>query len=289
MSAFLHRLWREPLVRFFGIGAGLFLVYAVAGPRLSTEDRYIDIDQYELEVLAALWQAQWRRPPTSGELTQLVMDRVREEVLYREALALNLDDNDVLVRRRLALKLEMALNDVAATVEPNDDDLKQYFQRHGDLYVDPPGLTLTHRFFSDAARGDKAETDARTALGSLIAGLAVEDDSFHAAKTLTLEDADRLEQIFGTGFRDAVVEEAATPSQRAWFGPVRSAYGVHLVRVDDFRKARQRTFEEVGEQVLDDWRRDYIAARESERYAEMRALYDVNVAPFSSIGDLVQP
>ena len=106
---------------------------------------------------------------------------------------------------------------------------------------------------------------------------------------MTLEDADRLEQIFGTGFRDAVVEEAATPSQRAWFGPVRSAYGVHLVRVDDFRKARQRTFEEVGEQVLDDWRRDYLAARESERYAEMRALYDVNVAPFSSIGDLVQP
>ena len=122
--------------------------------------------------MAALWQAQWRRPPTRDELTRLVGDRVREEVLYREAL--DLDENDVLVRRRLAEKLEMALNDVAATAEPSADDLRRHFESHADRYVD-------------------------------------------------------------------------------------------------------------------DWRRDHVAARESERYAEMRARYEVDVAPFASIGDLVQP
>lgn len=285
-----RRVLREPLVRFFAIGAGLFLVYAVAGTGSPTDDRRINIDQYELEVLAALWQAQWTRPPTHEELTQLIADRVREEVLYREALALNLDENDVLVRRRLAQKLEMALNDVAATAEPSDDDLTRYFVAHADRYVEPAGLTLTHRFFSDDRRGDRVETDAQTAFEALIAGAPVDDDSFHVSKTLSLENADRLEQIFGTAFRETVIEQAAPPrSQRAWFGPVRSAYGAHVVRVDAFRETRPQTFDEAREQVLEDWRREYVAARESERYAEMRALYEVDVAPFASIGDLVQP
>ena len=285
-----RRFWREPLTRFFAAGAGLFVLYALAGSRAPADDRRIVIDEYELQALAALWQAQWRRPPTQDELTRLVVDRVREEVLYREALALDLDENDVLVRRRLAEKLEMALNDVAATDEPSDDDLRRYFESHADRYVEPAGLTLTHRFFSRDRRGDSAEADARRALEALVAGGTVDDDSFHAAKTLTLEDAGRLGRIFGAAFRDAVLEHAGRPrSRRAWFGPVPSAYGAHLVRVDDYAEGRRRTLDEARETVLDDWRRDHVAARESERYAEMRARYEVDVAPFASIGDLVQP
>ena len=285
-----RRLWREPLTRFFAAGAGLFVLYALAGSQAPADDRRIVIDRYELEALAALWQAQWRRPPTRDELTRLVVDRVREEVLYREALALDLDENDVLVRRRLAEKLEMALNDVAATAEPSDDDLRGYFDSHAERYVEPAALTLTHRFFSRDRRGDSAESDARRALEALAVGRAVDDDSFHAAKTLTLPDAGRLEQIFGTAFRDAVLEHAArSPSRHAWFGPVPSAYGVHLVRVNAYQGGRRQRLDEVHETVLDDWRRDHVAARESERYAEMRARYEVDVAPFASIGDLVQP
>ena len=285
-----RRFWREPLTRFFAAGAGLFVVYALAGSRAPADDRHITIDEYELQALAALWQAQWRRPPTPDELTRLVVDRVREEVLYREALALDLDENDVLVRRRLAEKLEMALNDVAATAEPSADDLRRYFESHADRYVEPPGLTLTHRFFSRDRRGDSVEADARRGLEALVAGGTADDDSFHAAKTLTLEDAGRLERIFGGAFHDAVLEHAARPrSRHAWFGPVPSAYGMHLVRVDAYTAGRRRTLDEARETVLDDWRRDHVAARESERYAEMRARYEVDVAPFASIGDLVQP
>ena len=285
-----RRFWREPLTRFFAAGAGLFLLYALVGNRAPTDDRHIVIDRYELETLAALWQAQWRRPPTRDELSRLVVDRVREEVLYREALALDLDENDVLVRRRLAEKLEMALNDVAATAEPSGDDLRRYFESHADRYVEPPGLTLTHRFFSRDRRGGSAEADARAALEALAAGGTVNDDSFHAAKTLALQDADRLERIVGTEFRDAAVAHAARPlSRHAWFGPVPSAFGAHLVRVDAYTEGRPRTLDEIRETVVADWRREHVAAREAERYAEMRAGYEVEVAPFASIGDLVQP
>ncbi len=285
-----RRFWAEPLTRFFAAGAGLFVLYALVGGQAPADDRRIVIDRYELEALAALWQAQWRRPPTRDELTRLVVDRVREEVLYREALALDLDENDVLVRRRLAEKLEMALNDVAATAEPSGEALRRYFESHADRYLAPAALTLTHRFFSRDRRGDSAEADARRALEALVAGATVDDDSFHAAKSLTLEDAGRLERIFGTAFSDAVTGHAGRPgSLRAWFGPVPSAYGAHVVRVDAYTAGRPRTLDEVRETVLEDWRRDHVAARESERYAEMRARYEVEVAPFDAIGDLMQP
>ena len=87
-----------------------------------------------------------------------------------------------------------------------------------------------------------------------------------------------------------MLEHAARPGSRhVWFGPVLSAYGAHAVRVDAYREGRRRTLDEVRETVVEDWRRDHVAAREAERYAEMRARYEVDVAPFDSIGDLVQP
>ena len=86
-----------------------------------------------------------------------------------------------------------------------------------------------------------------------------------------------------------MLEHAArSPLRHAWFGPVPSAYGAHLVRVDAYREGRRRTLDEVRETVVEDWRRDHVAARESERYEEMRARYEVEVAPFDAIGDLVQ-
>ena len=87
-----------------------------------------------------------------------------------------------------------------------------------------------------------------------------------------------------------MLAHAGRPGPRhAWFGPVPSAYGAHVVRVDAYAEGRRQTLDEVRDTVLDDWRRDHVAARESERYAEMRARYEVDVAPFASIGDLVQP
>ena len=113
------------------------------------------------EWLAGRWEHQWRRPPTGEELGRLVEDFVREEVLYREALALGLDLADLVVRRRLVQKMEvLALADSAPI---GDAAVTDYFLAHREDYRLPETISFTHVFFSAAARGGRAAEDARAA------------------------------------------------------------------------------------------------------------------------------
>ena len=211
----------------------------------------------------------------------MVDDRIREEVFYREALALNLDDNDALVRRRLADKLELALIDVVAMTEPKEGELRAHYKANLERYRESAELSLTHKFFNADERGERAAADAAAALERLHQGDAIDDDSFHASKTLTEQSSERLVRVFGTAFRDALLTRASGPDGAdSWFGPVPSAYGFHLVRIDAFTPSRQRDFEDAREQVLEDWRRETGDAEEEQRYREMLALYEVEVAPY---------
>ena len=276
-GAFARRLVREPLLHFAVIGAVLFGAYEVARPDGAERDRVVDIDRHELARLQAQWEAQWRRPPTREELERLVDARVQEELLYREALAMGLDRGDAVVRRRLGQKLTIAWADLAALAVPDEAELAAYYEANGERYRSPAELTLSHRFFSRDRRGAGAETAASDALQRLRAGESVADDAFHGAKMLTLPNPQRLVGDFGTTFRDAVVA-AAEGDVDDWFGPVRSAYGWHLVRIHAYSTRRQRPLAEVRDQVHLDWQRQEIERDRERRLGELRDAYDVRTA-----------
>ena len=280
--AFVQRLVREPLLHFGLIGALLFVAYEATRPGGPDRDRVVDIDRHVLNRLATQWQAQWRRPPTRAELERLVAARVQEEVLYREAVALGLDRGDPVVRRRLGQKLSIAWADLAALELPEEASLTAYYEAHLDRYRDPAELTLSHRFFSLDKRGAATKADAGDALARRRRGESVEDDAFHGAKMLTLPDPQRLVGDFGTTFRDAVMA-AAEAGADDWFGPVRSVYGWHLVRIHTYSTPRQRPLDEVREQVHLDWQRGHIERDRERRLKEIRNAYDVRIASFEDV------
>ena len=279
-GAFARRLVREPLLHFAVLGAVLFVAYEWARPESAGRDRVVDIDRHALNRLQAQWEAQWRRPPTREELERLVDARVQEELLYREALAMGLDRGDAVVRRRLGQKLTIAWADLAALAVPDDAELATYYEAHRESYRSPAELTLSHRFFSRDRRGEEAEAAAADALRRLQAGESVADDAFHGAKMLTLPNAQRLVGDFGTTFRDAVVAAAETRIGE-WFGPVRSAYGWHVVRIHAYSTPRVRPLAEVRDQVHLDWQRQEIEADRDRRLNALRDSYEVRVAPLA--------
>jgi peptidyl-prolyl cis-trans isomerase C len=250
----MKRLLREPLLHFLLIGGTLFAVHAAINRvrPASVSSARIEITEGDTDQLRRAWQMQWKRPPTTDELDGLIAGEVRERILSREAMALGLDQDDTIVRRRLAQKLEFLLHDVATLREPTEDELATYFAKNRTNYIVPARLTVSHIYFSATDRTG-AEEDAKSVLHRLREGYA--EGSAAALgdpSLLNVELQDKplpeIEQTFGREF-SAAVDALATGE---WQGPVRSTYGWHLVRVTTRKDASVPTLPEVREKVRKD-------------------------------------
>src|SRR5215475_277057 len=140
----VRRWLREPLIHFLLIGAFLLAaeryVQPVSGGAPSSKQIQLSLD--ELSQIVILFQSQWRREPTTQELQQLVENKVQEEILYREALAMGLEKDDTIVKRRMAQKMRFLAEDVAAAREPTTAELKSWFEKNNSKFALPSRLSF---------------------------------------------------------------------------------------------------------------------------------------------------
>jgi hypothetical protein len=275
MKTLLGRILREPLLHFFAIGAGLFGLFAVLRGPVAGDPARIHVDRARIAQLAGGFERTWQRPPTREELAGLVDDFVREEILYREAIALGLDRDDLIVRRRMRQKIEFLSADVAPVAEPDDAALARHLDRHADAYRIEPRVSLRQVLLSRDRRGDAAPADAQALLARLAAdpdAEALGDPSLLPA-SLPLVPLRDVAREFGEGFAAAVAQ--LEPGR--WSGPVESSFGLHLVFVEAREAGRAPALAEVRDAVRSDW----IAARRSEAdeafYRGLRERYEVTI------------
>ena len=164
------RWLREPLLHFLVIGTGIFLLYSLVRGGNETAPREIVISESRIEALAENFGRTWTRPPTPQELRGLVDDYVKEEVFYREAIAMGLDRDDTVIRRRLRQKMEFVSDDAAATSEATEAQLQQFLAEHPERFVEPARVTFQQVFVNAGKRGDDARRDAERILAELQAG-----------------------------------------------------------------------------------------------------------------------
>ena len=165
----MKRLLREPLLHFLLIGAGLFVIYHYVRPApvAPQSDREIRLSLDELSQLAMQFQSQWHRSPTVEEVGRLVEANIKQEILYREALAMGLDKDDTIVKRRMAQKMQFLAEDVATQSEPTTAELRSWFAKNGEKFAMPKRVSFRHLYFSPDQRGDNAQEDATKALSQL--------------------------------------------------------------------------------------------------------------------------
>lgn len=271
-----HALMREPLLLF---AAGGVLLYALAAWIDRPASREIRIGAAEVAQLRAYWEAQAGRAPTAGELAGLVDERIDEEVLYREALRLGLDRDDVIVRRRLAQKLAFLGADTAEVPAPDDAELRAWFAQHRARYAVPDVYSLRLLYFSPERRGRAVLEDARAALHQLD-GLDADTpvppgvgDPFMLPSVQAEVAASELQRDFGSAFVQAL---RSAPVGR-WHGPVTSALGVHLVQVVARHGAFAPAFEPVAAQVREDYLADARRKAHDDWVAGLRNGYRIEV------------
>ncbi len=257
----MKRLLREPLAWFLLIGGGIFLLHAALRPETPGAEAApyrIEITDDLIEQLTAEWSARWQRPPTDAELKGLLDSYIEEEIYYREAKKLGLDQSDTIIRRRLAQKMEFLTADMADLAEVGDESLAAYYEEHADRYLKPPEVGFRHLFFSTDQRGESAEADARELLGKLQAGsLTFEQATELTDRTmLAAEFATTELPIIGRQFGQAFAEGLGKHPAGEWFGPVPSGYGFHIVWIDERIEGGLPPLDEIRDKVLNDYRYD---------------------------------
>jgi hypothetical protein len=273
----MKRILREPLLHFLLLGAALFALNA-----WRAKDRPADAAALQIEVTAAVIEQlraaserQLGKAPNAEELRGLVMARIREEIFYREALALGLDRDDTIVRQRLAQKMEFLTGDLAGTAEPADAVAREFFEKNAARYAKSGRVSFRHVYFSKEKRGAGAEAAATEALAALVKGASEETmgDPFLHGFEFAEREQDDVIAAFGRKF----AEKLAAQPTGDWSGPVMSSYGLHLVRVEARMEPRAVKFDEVRERVLRDFHDERRRTANSEIFEKLRERYQVTV------------
>jgi peptidyl-prolyl cis-trans isomerase C len=287
-----RRLLCEPLLHFLVLGLLLFGIYSALnrGPAQGPKSNQIELTLDDLRQLQIAFAAKWQRAPTPEEMVGLVESRVREEILYREALALGLDKDDTIVKRRMAQKMEFLAQDVSATREPTAIELKAWFEKNPRRFTQSGRVTFRHLYFSPDRRGARAHDEAAMALEKLAgkpenwpraASLA---DPFMFQDYLADRSPEQIAKDFGPAFATTLFDQ----KPGAWRGPIESGYGWHLVFVDSLTPGRVPALEEVEPDVKTAWLAEQREESWRKAYDTMRAKYEV-MLPAPPSGNDVRP
>jgi hypothetical protein len=273
----LNKKWlREPLLHFLLIGAALFLAYGLLNDEeVAEESRRIVISEADIDRLITLWERKWQRLPTQDELQGLIEAQVREEVLYREALAMGLDQDDTIVRRRLAQKVEFIAAGIAEQAEPSEEDLETFLLANGDKFTIPGQVSFVQIYLNADKRGANVMSDAQRLLDELRQGVEIDvmaaGDAFMFGQQHELLTEQGVSRLFGSRFAEGVF---ALPVG-SWQGPVESGYGLHLVRVASRTEDRQPTLDEARDRVQDEWLAAQRRQLDEAFYVELRKRYQI--------------
>lgn len=274
----MTRWLKEPLFHFLLIGAGLFMLYG-----WQTDDNALPPDQIvfteaRVDQLINLWERKWQRLPTQQELQGLIEQQIREEVLYREALAMGLDKDDPVVRRRMSQKMEFISNDLASLAEPDDTQLQDYLDQHSEKFSIPGRISYSQVYLNASQRGEHVLTDAQKLLEELSSftvdtDITMTGDSFMGGYKFLDETDFGVVRLFGKAF---ALELFKLPVGE-WTGPVESGYGLHLVRIDSRTDSRAPSLQQVRDKVRGEWLAEQQRMTNDLLYSEFRKRYEITI------------
>lgn len=274
-APWLHPLLREPLFHFFIIGLAIF---ALAHWLEARSTRYvITIGAAEIARIKTSYTQQYGTPPDATQMRKMIDGSIREEIYLREGLALGLDRNDEIVRRRIAQKYQFLQADMATARQPSDSELRGWFAAHRADFTLPATRSFDQIYYAIDRRGEAAAKALATAAAARLAHGQPPPaaDDFPGPRSVTRLGQDDVDRLFGgQGFAAAVF---AAPTGR-WVGPLRSGFGWHLVRVTAAAPAHSRDFDAAHDDALRAWQEQDRADRDAAAYQHLLAHYTVRRA-----------
>ena len=268
---FLRKIHKDPLTHFIILGTTLYAIVSFTGGRSPAPDE-IRITPSVQRHIADLFELTWQRKPTANELKNLIDDHIKEEIYYREALALGLDENDTIVRRRMRQKLEFMQEDLSDLSDPNEEKLRAYYQAHEDKYVTDPMYSFSQIVLTSKSL-DQTSPQITEALEKLAGGARPQDLSRSSLLpvSVTLESEQSIANTFGQDF----IRQIAKLTPQQWDGPVTSAFGTHLVMVRETRMSKPLSFQQARTKVTLEYTQALREQSAKAFYEKLRSKYRI--------------
>jgi hypothetical protein len=277
--ALLGRLIREPLVHFLGLALLIFAAYGLLNQHAFSTKPRIVVDSARIEQITGLFQRTWKRPPTPDELKNLIADYVNGEIYYREAKRMGLDSDDAVVRQRMRLKMDMMVDVAVDQLQPTDKDLADYLATHADVFRTEPSLGFEQVFLRPDLHPGTLDTDAASLLGQLQKGQV--NDVTAAGDATQLPEANPMTLVsrIARDYGDDFAAGLAGLPVGTWSGPVKSGYGLHLVKVTERKNGAIPPLSEVRDAVTREWKNDRRRELEARRLADYMKRYEIVIDP----------
>jgi len=282
-TSILQRFLREPLLHFIALGGLFFLIYTAVNDVSENSTDTIVITPERIGQIATGFKQVWHRMPTAEELDNLIKEEVRSEVYYRDALALGLDKNDAIVRRRLRQKMEFLTDTGIYLQEPSTGELETFFAANEQTYRSEPRLAFEQIYLGKSPPEYTISQTLKTLRSETAIDPSTVGQHTLLPAQLKLSPPDAIDSVFGKGFYRQIAELA--PGE--WVGPVTSVYGVHLIRTLDGRPARLPPLEEVRDSVLKDWKSAKARENRQQDYTKRRSRYIVEILRRENSGEVV--
>ncbi len=270
----IRKLLNEPLTHFFVLGLLLFALYAMVNDDSGRSAEEVVIDQGRMSGLIATFEKTWRRPPSEDEKQSLIDAWVREEILYREGVAIGFDIDDQVIRRRVAQKMTFVADGLVPAT-PTDSELEEWLQANIDDYQIPANFSFKQVFIDP----QRHKGDLDDVLGAIQAALNggdaenVQGDSTLLLNNMTSASSHEIARVFGTDF----VDKLGTMTVGLWEGPIRSGYGLHFVKIDEHTPVRRPTLKQVRSAVERDVLSDRSQQISEAFYMSLRERYTVRI------------
>ena len=268
----LKTLLKEPLLHFLLIGLALFLVFQAKDPGSAIGKQRIVVAGERVTYLASAYEKAWGRAPTDADLQGLVDDWVREEIAVREATAAGLDRDDPVIRRRLRQKFEVMAEEKGGRAGPTDAELETYLQANAERFARPATVTFDQIVLTSQAIGDveRLEADTKKALARGAQPAELGQRSMLPSRVQS-SGLDLVARDFGADFA-ARIEKLAVG---AWSGPIRSPFGVHMVRVMQVVPGGTPPLAEVRSVVEREWETARRLEARATSYRKLLEGYDL--------------
>ena len=273
----MKSLARQPLVHFLILGAAIFVLFEFLSNKTQAKPDQIVITQGKIENMVTSFSRTWHRPPSEKELRVLIQDYIREEVAYREAKSMGLDQDDTIIRRRMRQKLEFVSEDVARIVEPTELELEQFLKSHPETFRKEGTVSFVQIYLDPQRHGEKLKQDAAELLAQLKGAENIELTSVGDPFLLNHEFHNVPESEIRNLFGESFAKDVPALQTGRWQGPIASGYGMHLVFVQEHAAGQLPALQEIRDEVQKEWANAKRVESIEKLYQTLLARYTVNI------------